>query len=350
MLHLLVGCGASLGLVLGWDFTSSIQGASRSTGLFIAVFFLSLVDCTSSVLFLPYMGVFKETYLNSYLIGEGMSGFVPSIAALAQGVSGNPQCVNGTQVDVADQARFSTSHFFIFMLVMMILSLIAFLLLHYLPITRTERVTSSPTSSTTFDNILHQPDPGETEDTLGAADDGDEEPPCSIFSLLVVQCLVCCLSNGALPSIQSYSCLPYGNTVYHFAVTLNAMANPMMAFLAFFLPCSRRSVVYSLTVAGCGLSGFILATALLSPNMLASQAVGGAAVVLTWLLTGAIFSYVKVCVAGICRSNGHLFSCGVVTQVGSAIGALVMFILVNQVDITYITYTDLCLNVSGPTI
>ena len=31
--------------------------------------------------------------------------------------------------------------------------------------------------------------------------------------LLVVQCLVCCLSNGALPSIQSYSCLPYGNTV-----------------------------------------------------------------------------------------------------------------------------------------
>merc|ERR1712154_701036 len=204
------------------------------------------------------MGIFKETYLNSYLIGEGMSGFVPSMAALAQGVSGNPECINGTQVDVATQARFSTSHFFIFMLVMMMLSLTAFLLLHYLPLTRPERVTSSPSSSTAFNNILHQDNPEEapeesegSEDTLGGTDDGEEAPEYSITSLLVVQCLVCCLSNGALPSIQSYSCLPYGNTVYHFAVTLNAMANPLMAFLAFFLPCSRPAVVYSLTVAGC---------------------------------------------------------------------------------------------------
>ena len=65
--------------------------------------------------------------------------------------------------------------------------------------------------------------------------------------------------------------------------------------------------------------------------VLGSQEVGGGAVVLTWLLTGAIFSYVKVSVAGMCRDSGRLFSCGVVTQVGSALGALVMFILVNQV-------------------
>ena len=109
------------------------------------------------------------------------------------------------------------------------------------------------------------------------------------------------------------------------------MANPLMAFLAFFLPCTRRSVVYGLTVAGCCLAGYILATALISPAMLGSQAVGGGAVVLVWLLSGAIFSYVKVCVAGICRDSGRLFSCGVVTQVGSAIGALVMFVLVNEV-------------------
>ena len=109
------------------------------------------------------------------------------------------------------------------------------------------------------------------------------------------------------------------------------MANPLMAFLAFFLPCRRRGPVYGLTVVGCGLAGYILATALLSPAMLGSQELGGGAVVLTWLLSGAIFSYVKVSVAGMCRDSGRLFSCGVVTQVGSALGALVMFILVNQV-------------------
>ena len=39
----------------------------------------------------------------------------------------------------------------------------------------------------------------------------------------------------------------------------------------------------------------------------------------------------QVTVAGLCRDSGYLFSCGVVTQVGSAVGALVMFILVNKV-------------------
>ena len=217
MLLLLVGCGASLALVLAWDFTSVIQDKERSTGLFISVFFLSLVDCTSSVMFLPYMGVFKQTYLNSYLIGEGMSGFVPSLVALGQGVSGNPDCVNGTQADVSVGARFTTSTFFIILLVIMVLSLTAFLLLHYLPLTRTERSSASPTSST-FNNILQDPGTEETEEaeerqSLRSEQQGDIRP------LLVVQGLVCCLSNGALPSIQSYSCLPYGNTVYHLAVT-----------------------------------------------------------------------------------------------------------------------------------
>ena len=36
-------------------------------------------------------------------IGEGMSGFIPSLAALAQGVSGNPECSNGTIIHVEDQ-------------------------------------------------------------------------------------------------------------------------------------------------------------------------------------------------------------------------------------------------------
>ena len=65
--------------------------------------------------------------------------------------------------------------------------------------------------------------------------------------------------------------------------------------------------------------------------MIAGVTVGGTLVVLTWVTTGAMFSYVKVCVAGMCRKSGYLFSCGVVTQIGSAVGALIMFLLVNEV-------------------
>jgi len=347
-LLLLIGCGASLALVFGWNFQSMIDGSMRSIGLFICVFFLSLVDCTSSVLFLPYMGIFRHVYLNSYLIGEGLSGFVPSIAALAQGVSGNPVCItleNGTSYiqKASDQARFGTSEFFGFLMVMMVLSLTAFLLLQHLPRARSERNSSNVSSRSSTDFVdAFQPEcqDGEESDIVSQEESlnhqlSTKQPvPYNIFLLLSMQSFVCFLSNGALPSIQSYSCLPYGNTVYHMAVTLNAMANPLMAFLAFFLPCTRQNVVASFAALGSVLAGFIIATALYSPEMIhSSLEVGGTLVVLTWVFSGALFSYVKVSITGMCREAGWLFSCGVATQVGSAFGALLMFILVNQVSL-----------------
>ena len=86
-----------------------------------------------------------------------------------QGSSGNPQCVNGTVVPVLDQARFPTTDFFVFLMVrivmitimipmlllqvMMVLSLTAFLLLHYMPSLRSERVTATSTSRSSSTNF-----------------------------------------------------------------------------------------------------------------------------------------------------------------------------------------------------
>jgi len=337
-----LGCAASLGLALGWDLTAEVAGAERSVSLFAFVFLLSLVDCTSSVLFLPYMGLFRDVYLNSYLVGEGMSGFIPSIAALAQGVSGNPTCQNvtlsnGTTVlsPVSGDPRFSAQDFFLFLLGMMVLSLTAFTLIHFLPTARGERMEqeliSSRRGSIGSEDL---PSPEEKDGSVGTGSsaplDLDARPAQQgVGSLLVLLSAVCFFSNGALPSIQSYSCLPYGNTVYHLAATLNAMANPLMAFLAMFLPCRNRRTVQLLALLGTGATCFIAATALHSPAALWG-ATGGGLTVVGWVLSGALFSYVKVCVAGICREAGALFYCGAATQVGSACGALVAFVLVTQ--------------------
>jgi len=148
---------------------------------------------------------------------------------------------------------------------------------------------------------------------------------------MCIQGCVCFLSNGALPSIMTFSCMPYGNMVYHLSVTFNALSNPLMAFLAFFLPCTSQRFIMFFSSAGLGCSVLILATALLSPNTIPGSV--GAEVVIAWVLAGALFSYSKVSIAGMCRRTGHLFHCGVVTQVGSALGALVMFLLVNQVEL-----------------
>ena len=83
---LLIGTASSFLLSAYWGETTSIGGVDHSTALFVLVFFLSLVDCTSSVLFLPFMAIFRDIYLNSYLIGEGLSGFIPSVVAIAQGI------------------------------------------------------------------------------------------------------------------------------------------------------------------------------------------------------------------------------------------------------------------------
>ena len=109
------------------------------------------------------------------------------------------------------------------------------------------------------------------------------------FLLLAIQTYVCFFSNGALPSIQTYSCLPFWNTVYHLAVTLSAMANPVMAFAAFFIPCRKVKYIAILTGIGSIFGGFILATALYSPNMLLGQAFGGFLTVSWYLLSFCYF-------------------------------------------------------------
>ncbi len=70
---LFVGCLSSLLLIFLWDVTATVGGEERSVGLFALVFFLSLVDCTSSVLFMPYMARFRQIYLNSYFIGRSLA-------------------------------------------------------------------------------------------------------------------------------------------------------------------------------------------------------------------------------------------------------------------------------------
>ena len=64
----------------------------------------------------------------------------------------------------------------------------------------------------------------------------------------------------------------------------------------------------------------------------------------SWVVYGALFSYVKVSVFGLCRqkSTAALFWCGAVTQLGSAIGALIMFLLVNVASGLFVQYYVQC--------
>ncbi|XP_077078988.1 solute carrier family 52, riboflavin transporter, member 3-A isoform X2 [Siphateles boraxobius] len=142
-----IGVVACVLLAAFWKNTTMVLGQPRSTAFFILTFFLALVDCTSSVTFLPFMMQLPAKYITTYFIGEGLSGLVPGLVALAQGV-GMSKCVNVSHVsdNLTDPEpptfivetqylppNFSTEIFFSFLAVMTAISLGAFLILNRLP-------------------------------------------------------------------------------------------------------------------------------------------------------------------------------------------------------------------------
>lgn len=144
----IISCGL---LSFFWDATTHIAGELHSTALLLLTFFMSCVDCTSSLLYLPFIANFREQYVISYMIGAGLSGPIPGMLALAQGVGGYAECRNvtvnvtgsGTVTEIQPYyppPRFSVNVFFGLLCAQMVISWIAFVLLNELPQAKRERV------------------------------------------------------------------------------------------------------------------------------------------------------------------------------------------------------------------
>ncbi|OTF73556.1 hypothetical protein BLA29_011675, partial [Euroglyphus maynei] len=98
-----IGLLSCIMLIAFWRTTIWISGAEHSLLLLIFTFGLALVDCTSSVTFLPFMARFDSSFMTPYLVGEGLSGFIPSLFVLIQGIGHNI----GTSID-SDDSECST--------------------------------------------------------------------------------------------------------------------------------------------------------------------------------------------------------------------------------------------------
>lgn len=256
------GVLACILLTVFWKKTTVFLGQPRSTAFFIITLFLSLVDCTSSVTFLPFMMQFPTKYITSYFIGEGLSGFLPGLLALAQGVGiakcvdvsqpsgnlSNPGHENFTLEAQYLPPNFSTEIFFSFLVVMMVISLGAFGLLNHVPPTvtlSTEGLVSEPGAVVTVSEGLENQaasNPGKNCQKGLTRDQPKPlivKPYYSCYELAFIYCMVVwanCATNGLLPSVQTFSCMPYGNMIYHLSASLSSLANPLACFIAMFAP------------------------------------------------------------------------------------------------------------------
>uniref|UniRef100_A0A8C3RL21 Riboflavin transporter n=2 Tax=Chelydra serpentina TaxID=8475 RepID=A0A8C3RL21_CHESE len=360
-----VGALACLLLAFLWGFTSPVAGVPHSTAFFGLAFCLALVDCTSSVTFLPFMARLQPRYVTPFFLGEGLSGFIPALVALAQG-AGIARCVNvtrvvnvtagnttseGSQFQMETRylpANFSTLVFFLLLAAMMVACLVAFFFLTRLPKAWELSRQNLCRSDITLCSLQEIPGDGPRLSGAGdsprggkpaSSDKGphhtDPEVTYSLAKFAFIYLLVAwvnSLTNGILPSVQAHSCLPYGNMAYHLSATLSSMANPLACTIAMFLPSRSLTLLGALSVAGTGFGAYNMAMAVMSPCPLLQQSAWGhAIIVISWVSFTGSLSYVKVMTGVILRSRSHsaLVWYGAVEQLGSLTGALIMFPLVN---------------------
>ncbi|XP_052003659.1 solute carrier family 52, riboflavin transporter, member 3-B-like [Xyrauchen texanus] len=357
-----VGVVATFLLAFFWKYTLTFRDGEHSAALLSLSFLLSVVDCTSSVTFLPFMMRLQPKYLTTYFIGEGLSGLVPALVALVQGV-GLVHCKNvsaianfsmgnsswdsdGELQAIYQPANFSAQVFFLFLSAMMIVCLCAFLLLNHHPAVAWEHkskdyiVESQQVEKIDMSQSLKRETPEERpmldtpeslvirRSTFGKGTYSRTE----LVFIFVVLAWVNALTNAVLPSVQSYSCFPYGNQAYHLAATLSTAANPVACFIAMFVPIRSLMLMGVLTLTGTGFGAYIMAMAVLSPcPLLIHHDLGAALIVITWVIFVLTLSYVKVMIGVILRDEGHsaLLWCGAVVQLGSMLGALTIFPLIS---------------------
>lgn len=332
---------ASIFLAIFWSQVATVAGEVRSVPYLLLTFVLALVCCTSNVTFLPFMFRYPPQYIRTFFVGQGLSALFPCFVALGQGV-GKLECKskNGTVQAHYLEENFPAQDFFWFLFVMLTISALCFMALTRREITEpASQETPEPEMVMTKENG-EETHPLQNGGTLLSEDQVELEKaspvqtfwtPRNIY-LLVLLGVSNALTNGVLPSVQSFSCLPYGTMTYHLSVVLGNIANPLACFVAMFVLCRSSVGLGFMSVAGGVFAAYLMALAVLSPcpPLLGSPA-GVSLVVVSWIIFTGLFSYLKVVIGTLLHEAGHaaLLWCGVFIQAGSLIGALSMFPLVS---------------------
>ena len=234
LLIVLIGSVSCALLAFFWNKTSFVGGVEHSTALLVLSFCLAIVDCTSSVVFLTFMGLFPSSYMSALFVGETMSGMLPSFVALGQGVAkGSSASCNKTSQNITNTSsshhnadtglKFGPEPFFFFLFSMMIACGLAFMGLNYLPFAKKQHVRTISQRSgeeerqwlIRSDSFAHHENGAENFSTETHSTSFSSFTHHHVIYLLCIQAWINCLSNGVVSSIQAYAYEPYGNETYH---------------------------------------------------------------------------------------------------------------------------------------
>ena len=351
-LILFIGFLAAILLSLFWENEVKLGKKMSSLPLLLLVFVCALSNCTSSVVFLPFMAKFPQGYMVPFYIGQGLSGVVPSMLALAQGTGGG-NCQNNTVDQSESGPRFTVNVYFGLTSIFMAISAAAFYLLNNKQVNLRERHDFKELVDT---NILPEEGNVPEEDApelplkeevkkrseirvydvfFGAQREQHAQLRWSLLQLYTIIVIISALENGVIPSVSSYACMPYGPTSYHLATELSLIADPICCFLAFFLACKSPLVLDLLCSIAVAIAAVIIYTATLSPEpWLVGSSAGSVFIIMLFILWSGSSSYIKLNVASILQQYGEdaLLICGVITQLGACCGAVIIFLVTTKTN------------------
>lgn len=132
-----------------------------------------------------------------------------------------------------------------------------------------------------------------------------------------------------------FSLYPYSIEVYHHTIVACQFTYPLMSLLGVFTPNVKGIYLYVLTVIGTGLFGYTFMAAKLSPCAPLVEYMSGRVLIgLVWVAKYFVLYYIRVMLGNYFRRvSGHrgLFWFGVLTQVGSLLGAVIIYVMTEHV-------------------
>ena len=314
---ILIGMLACFLLIFFWSYTTTIAQEKRSTALLVLAFFLSILDCTSSISFADYIHRFRKEFTNTLFLGESLTSLLPSLLAIAQG-NGQIVCVptnNGTEA-IYQTARFSVSIYFLCLFLLLTISFISFVILQWTAISRTT-LQVSPTT------------PVETNVTLDAP-----FKPLTLRSYLLLSfgCIyTSSILFGMLLSIATYVLMPYGHRTFYLGTILSPWMLTLVWLLGIKKPLIAKRYLPLLLALGSITFAFEMFVAFRSPCPPLVDSTGGSVMILIiWLITYLLMGYPRLVIANYVRlhSTNAMFWFGVHVQSGALIGSIVAYLLV----------------------
>jgi riboflavin transporter 2 len=329
---IIIGMLSCCCLIFFWGSTTIIQNQKYSLALLILAFFLSLLDCTSSVSFADYIQKFRKEFTSALFLGESLTAILPSLLAIAQG-NGQLSCIPSTNETnrtepVYEVARFSVSIYFLCLFLLLTISLISFILLQCTSIARSTRQ-MIPTISfkSTDDHTTEIMNPFfEREKT--------EFLPLTKRSYLLLSFGCTYTSSilfGMLLSISTYVLMPYGHQIFYLGTILSPWMLTLVWIFGMIKPLISKRYLLILILIGSMTFSFDLFVALKSPcPPFVNTIKGNILILIVWLSTYVFLGYPRLVIANYVRnySSNGMFWYGANVQLGALIGSISAYFLI----------------------